>query len=137
MVRNPEYGFGADLAMDKLAVTGSSVGVIRMLMSKLGDLAGPCEDLSTAAVNLGVDFRPGGKRSTFKKVRRRQRLASALARRRRVLRVRRRLAGRKGRMSRIVSAGMAPGLGFGACVNGLTDAELTRARNILFAATPP
>ena len=40
-------------------------------------------------------------------------------------------------MGRIFSTGVAPSLGFGACVNGVTDGELKAARQILFAATPP
>eukprot|EP00959_Pyramimonas_sp_CCMP1952_P057712 1204497-Pyramimonas_sp.AAC.1 len=47
---------GAPLAMDKLAVTGSSQALVEACKASLGDLAGKCE---VAPKNLGVDFAPG------------------------------------------------------------------------------
>ena len=80
MVRNEEIGFGASLALDKLAITGSSEMVVQLLRRRLGRLAGPDPGVNAAAANLGIDFRPGQARGKVKQGKWLQRLAKADAR---------------------------------------------------------
>ena len=53
MVRDEEVGFGAALALGKLAITGSSEVVVQLLRRRLGSLAGPDLGVNAAAVKLG------------------------------------------------------------------------------------
>ena len=100
------------LALDKLAITGSSEMVVQLLRRRLGRLAGPDPGVNAAAVNLGIDFRPGQARGKVKRGKWLQRLAKALKHGRRIKKVRKRLAHGHSRMSNIFSAGVAPCVGF-------------------------
>ena len=67
VVRDEVVGFGAALALDMLAITGSSETVVQLLRRRLGKLAGPDQGVNVAAVNLGIDYRPGQARGRVKK----------------------------------------------------------------------
>ena len=127
----------ATIAEDKADVAGSSLRLVKRIARVLGPLGGK-SSIHKAAVNLGIDFQPGAMRSAWAKAgRRKGRFAAAVSRKARIMKVRRRLSARKGRMSRISMAGSRPSLAFGAKVNGVTDAEWAAARRILLAPADP
>lgn len=131
MVEESSFGFGASVAMDKVAIAGSSKEVTNELRRRLGDIAGGVKAVDAAAVNLGIDFTPGAERGAFKHSKLRERLCKGLLRNRRIGQVRRRIRAGKARLSRIYVAGVKPGLGFGARVNGLSGTEVKQVRSIL------
>ena len=90
-----------------------------------------------AAVNLGIDFMPGAKRSTFKRAKLQSRLWNGAKRTQRILKVQAMLTRGKARVSRICMAGLKPQLGFGARVNGLNMDERKAVRAMVAKPMQP
>jgi hypothetical protein len=125
---------GVGLSMGKLVSVASNQALANTLAARLGGLGGIPQ---TSAPNLGVDFAPGVGRST--------RATGALLRNRmRTMALRKKRALKYARGSpdralfrKIYIAGIRPGVGFGAGVNGRSCAELLRIRRALLTEYAP
>ena len=128
---------GCTVALDKADDVASSHLLLIKLRNLLGELGGT-KRIWDAAVHLGVDFNPAGvRKSRARRPKAKARVKLAKHRLKRILIVRKRIASGRGRISKILSTGVKPALGYGACVNGATDAKLLPARRNLLAGSSP
>ena len=137
MVKAPLTGFAAGIVEDKMAIIASDAKLANDLRRDLAGLVGHAQASAEAAVNLGIDFMPGAKRSTFKRAKLQSRLWNGAKRTQRILKVQAMMTRGKARMSRICMAGLKPQLGFGARVNGLNMDERKAVRAMVAKPMQP
>ncbi len=120
------------IEVGKAAVVASSRGLATRLIKRIGRRAGPRR---TTAVNLGIDYAPGRKRSAqggeSKRAIRFRGLGRKMARFRKLCKV----VG--GKASKVFVAGPLPYAVYGSVVNGMTDAEMNKLRRAMATAWSP
>ena len=104
IIRDRDVGFGADLAVEKAEIVTSSRAALVDICARLGPLA-TAGKYRNAAINLGIDFRPGLSRRRLRGSKRIDRLVSARRRMRRVRIVAGRMRRGRSRVSRIHMTG--------------------------------
>eukprot|EP00973_Karenia_brevis_P013927 1888833-Karenia_brevis.AAC.1 len=127
--------YHCSFAYEKAATVASRLRLARKIAAELGQLGG-APGLVTE--NLGVDYGPGASRSCRGGgVVRRKRWHRAKKRQMRILRMRKQIARGKSRMQQMLTNGVRPMVGYGARVNGCSDAELLKLRRMLLSASAP
>ena len=137
MIQDEETGFGASVAMEKLAVAASSRQLANAVRRGLGAWAGRVPATADAATNLGIDFLSGARRGAVNLATLKKRKGKARLRCRRLMKVRSWLPAGKGRVGRIFLAGLRPQVGFGSKVNGVSTTELKSLQSQLSRGFPP
>ncbi len=127
-----ERELDCDIEVDKAAVVASSRELAARLIRRIGKRAGPSR---RSAVNLGIDFAPGRRRSAQDRCGKRATRLRGLARKLAPFRKICRVVGAKA--SKIFVAGPLPFAVFGATVNGMTDAEVQKVRRAMATAWSP
>ena len=121
------------VALEKSVVISSSDGLANRLASRL-----TCVGATPAksAVNLGVDFTCGRKRSAHAvSGARKGRMTKALARRQRLRSLRQTIGGKK--TAKVAASGVLKAADYGAAVNGVSDSELLNLQRVGLAGATP
>ncbi len=133
-----EEALSCRIEVDKAAVVASSWRLTQVLRAKFGRMAGPAGDGKAshgAALNLGIDYAAGKRRSAHGPgAKRRARLKKLRNQTGRIARLRQ-IAGR--RTPAIFVAGPLPAAVYGAAVNGLSDVEVMKVRRAAAHAYTP
>ena len=112
-----------EVSAPKAAVTATHHDLAVDIRKDLGELGGP--DM-TATVNLGIDDAGGTARaSKGAGAKRRWRFNQAKRRRKRIEAMRKQAGGR---VKKLFTTGIAPSIGYGSAVNGMSDAEVAQAQ---------
>ena len=112
-----------EVSAPKAAVTATHHDLAVNIRKDLGDLGEPDQ---AATANLGIDD-AGGRARACKGAgaKRRWRSDQAKRRRKRIEAMRKQVGGR---VKKLFTTGVAPSIGYGAAVNGMTDAEVAKAQ---------
>ena len=130
------FDLQGDLSADKAAVSASTPALACGVSNGLGKCG---RDPSKIAVNLGIGDLGEARRATLNRhgSKRRIRWSNALARQRRIAKVRSRLSRNRNMLFRIHATGTRPALEYGGKVLGYNDMEAVRFRRVLLSATAP
>ncbi len=124
----------------KAAVVASSPRVAAAIARRLGAFAGNATGgtrTRRSAVNLGIDFAPGRRRTAHASSARRSSRLAALRKRGARLRKARRPLGNQRHRAKVFATGMLPAAVYDAAVNGVSDSEAVRLRRVAALAFTP
>ncbi len=131
-----ENEMGCELELSKAAVVASSPSIARRIASRLGAYGGSGGGVASA-VNLGVDYAPGRRRTAHRASgKRRGRLGILVRRGRRLTRARRAIGSHR-RARRVFTTGLLPAATHDAAINGVSDREALILRRTAAAACTP